>query len=78
MGCKQLRRILDSFEDNILVQELDKPTRNESLLDRVLTNAVIVKEVKIGVSVGCNDHALVEIMILKYMALPGQRAESEP
>lgn len=77
-GCKQSRGILDSIEDNnILVQELDKPTRSESLLDQVLTSAEkMIKEIKIGVNLGCSDHALIEIMILKYVGLGKEQSQS--
>lgn len=45
VNCKQSKRILESIEDNFLVQVLDRPTRNEALLDLVLTNAgEIIKE----------------------------------
>lgn len=75
-GCKQSRGILDSTEDNVLVQELDKPTRSDSLLDQVLTSAEkMIKEIKIGVNLGCSDHALIE-MILKYVGLGKEQSQS--
>ena len=46
-SCKQSRRLLEPTEDNSLIQILDKPTRGEGLLDLVLTNAEMIKEVKI-------------------------------
>jgi len=46
-----------------LFQVLDIPTRGKTLLDPVLTNAEeIIKWVKIGGSLGCNDHVLVNFM----------------
>lgn len=35
-GCKQFRRLLKCTEDNFLVQVLNKPARDEMLLDLVL------------------------------------------
>lgn len=39
------------------------------LLDLVLANVEIVKDVKIGGSLGCVDHTLVEFVISKNMDL---------
>ena len=39
VGSKQSRRLMESTEENVLVQLLDKPTRGEALLDLVLTSA---------------------------------------
>ncbi|KAJ7399312.1 hypothetical protein BTVI_116096 [Pitangus sulphuratus] len=51
-GCKK-------FNDNFLVQVLEKPNRGEVLLDLVLTNAdELTKGVKVDGSLGCSDHAL--------------------
>ena len=59
-SCKQSRRLLESINDNILVQVLERLTRDEVLLDLVLTSAEeIIKDIKIGGSLGCSDHALV-------------------
>ena len=45
-GYKQSRRLLESVEDNFLVQILDKMTRSKVLLDLVLTSAEeIIEEV---------------------------------
>ena len=38
-GGRQSRRFLESVKDNLLVQEIDGPTRGEALPDLVLTNA---------------------------------------
>lgn len=52
-GTQQL-----SLEDNFLVQVSDKLTRDEILLDLVLTNAVDehIKGDKIRSSLSCNNH----------------------
>ena len=63
-GGRQSRRFLESVEDNFLVQVIDGPTRGEALLDLVLTNAEeSTREVKMGSSLCCSDHALVEFVI---------------
>lgn len=62
------------MDDNFLVQVLDRPTRGEVLLGLVLTN---MKEVKIGSSLGCHDHAQVEFMISTHMGL-AKNVESGP
>ena len=52
-----------------MFQVLDIPTRGKTLLDPVLTNAEeIIKWVKIGGSLGCNDHVLVNFMISRNMS----------
>lgn len=62
--------ILQSVVDNFLVQVLDKPTGGEVLLDRVLTNVdELIREVKIGGSLGCSEHALVEFVFSRNMGL---------
>jgi len=49
---------------------VDRPDRIEVLLDLVLTDMEeIIKEVKIGDSLGCSDHALVEFMISRNVGL---------
>ena len=76
-GGRQSRRFLESVEDNFLVQVIDGPTRGEALLDLVLTNAEeSIREVKIGGSLGCSDHALVEFVILKCG--PGKKQSEDP
>ena len=57
-GGRQSRRFLEFVEDNFLVQVIDGTTRGKVLLDLVLTNAEeSVREVKIGGSLRCSDHA---------------------
>ena len=69
-SCKQSRRLLEYTDYNFLVQLLDQPIRGEALLDLVLTNAKeIVKAIKTGSSLGCSDHALVELMTSRNMGL---------
>ena len=69
--------ILEPVEDKFLVQVIDGSTRGEALLDLVLTNAEeSIREVKIGGSLGCSDHALVEFVILKNAGLAKSRART--
>ena len=75
-GGRQARRFLESV-DNFLVQVIDGPTRREALLDLVLTGAEeSIREVKIGGSLDCTDHALVEFVILKNAGLAKSRART--
>lgn len=68
--CKQSRRLPQSVEDNFLVQVLDRPAREEVLLNLVLASVEeIVKQVKIGGSLGCSNHALVKVVIPRNMGL---------
>ena len=71
------RRFLESVEDNILAQVLDRPTQSEALLDLVLTNAEeSVREVKIGGILGCRDHALAEPVVLRNAGLAKSRVRT--
>ena len=77
VGGRQSRRFLESVEDNFLVQVIDGPTRREALLDLVLTSAEeSIREINIGGSLGCSDHALVEFVILKNAGLAKSRART--
>ncbi|KAJ7415207.1 hypothetical protein BTVI_38929 [Pitangus sulphuratus] len=69
-GCKKSRKLLECINDNFLVQVLEKPNRGEALLNLVLTNAdELTKGVKVGGSLGCSDHALVEFVISRSVNL---------
>jgi len=53
------------------------PNQGVALLDLVFTNAEeSIREVKIGGSLGCSDHALVEFVILKNVGLAKSRARA--
>ena len=76
-GGRKSRRLLESVEDNFLVQVLDALTQGEALLDLVLTNAEeSIREVKIGGSLGCSDHAFVEFVIVKKTGLAKSSART--
>ncbi|GAB0208942.1 mitochondrial enolase superfamily member 1 [Grus japonensis] len=55
---------------------IDKSTRGNALLDPLVTNASeLIRDVKIGGSLGCSDHALVEFAVLRDM---GQGRKEDP
>lgn len=65
-SCKQSRRHLESAEDKFLLQVLNKQTKGEVLLDLMFTNVEeLIKEAKIGGSLGSSDHTLVEFCDLE-------------
>jgi len=75
-GCKlgkqhgRLKIFQETAEDNYLVQVLDRSTRGEALLDLVPSNAEkIIGDVKVGDSLDCRDHVLVEFMISRNTGL---------
>jgi len=68
-SCRQSRSLLECLENNLLVQELDKLTREKAVLDLVLISAEeFTEEVKIGSSLGCSYYALVETMISRNLS----------
>jgi len=70
VSCKRSRRLVESIDDNFLVQVVDRPTRGEVLLDLLLTNAEeIIKGTNVGGSLGGSDHALVEFVISRDVGL---------
>ena len=82
---KQSRRLLECIDDNFLLQVIEEPTRRGAMLDLVLTNKDgLVGNVKLGDSLGCSDHEMVEFKILraarrvhsKLTALDFRRADS--
>ena len=75
-GGRQSRTFLESVQDNFLVQVINEPTRGEALLDLVLSNEEeSIREVKIGGSLGCSNHALVEFVMLKNAGPAKSRAK---
>ncbi|GAB0207304.1 hypothetical protein GRJ2_003196000 [Grus japonensis] len=62
----QSRRFLQSIDDNFLTQVVEESTRRGVVLDLVLTNKEgLVGDVKVGGSLGCSDHEMVEFRILR-------------
>lgn len=65
-SCRQPSRLLERVKDCFLIQLIDRLTRREVLLDLLLTNMeYLIRYVKIGGSLGCSDHDLVEFTVLK-------------
>jgi len=59
-------RFLQSIDDNFLMQVVEEPTRRVALLDLVLTKKEgLVEDVKVGGSLGCSDHEMVEFRIMR-------------
>ncbi|KAJ7423107.1 hypothetical protein BTVI_11054 [Pitangus sulphuratus] len=59
------------MEDKFLIQVIDSSTKEDMLLDLLVTNASeITGDIKIGGSLGCSDHTLVESAVLRNV---GQR-----
>jgi len=69
-SCRQSSRFLECTEDNFLSQVISTPTRGDVILDLMVTNASeLVGDVKIGGRLGCSDHALVELTLLREMGI---------
>ena len=69
----QSRGFLQSIGDNFLMQVVEEPMRRGMLLDLVLTNKDrLVEDVKVGGSLGCSDHEMLEFSIM----CGGSRARS--
>ncbi|KAK4827189.1 hypothetical protein QYF61_015151 [Mycteria americana] len=67
-SSRQSRKLLQCIEDNFLTQVIDTCTRGDAILDLMVTNASeLISDVKIGGSLGCSDHALVEFTVLRDM-----------
>ena len=61
----QSRRLLQCIDDNFLTQVVQEPTRRGALLDLVLTNTEgLVRDVKVGGTLGCSDHEMMEFRIM--------------
>ncbi|GAB0175730.1 hypothetical protein GRJ2_000038200 [Grus japonensis] len=60
------RRFLQRTDDKFFTQVVEEPMRRGVLLDLVLTNKEgLVGDVKVGSSLGCSDHEMVEFRILR-------------
>ncbi|GAB0190086.1 ras GTPase-activating protein 1-like [Grus japonensis] len=77
VSCRQSRRLLECIEVNFLSQVIDSPTRGDALLDLMFTNASeLIGDVKIGGSLGCSGHALVELAVLRDMGQAKSKART--
>lgn len=64
------QQFLECVEDNFLTQVLDKLSIEEAFLDLILISAEeLIKENKLGDSLGSSDHTLVEFVMLRRMGL---------
>jgi len=61
----QPRRFLHGISDNFLMQVVEEPAKRGALLDLVLTNKErLAEDVKVGGSLGCSGHEMVNFRIL--------------
>ncbi|KAM6317421.1 uncharacterized protein O3Q21_008449 [Podargus strigoides] len=68
-SCRQSKRLLECLDDNFLTQKPDSPTQGEAILDLMVTNvSEFIRDVKIGGSLGCSDHALLQFTVLRCMS----------
>ena len=66
--CRQSSSILECIKDNFLGQVIYSPTRGDVLLDLLVINASeLMGDIKIGGSLGCSDHALGGVCLLRDM-----------
>lgn len=76
VSSKQSKRLLESVENNFLVQILDSPTTSETLLGLALVCVKeTFKEVKFRSSLGCSEHDLVKFTIWRNMGLARVKSE---
>jgi len=62
----QSGRFLQSINSGFLMQVVEEPMRTGMLLDLVLTNKEeLVEDVKVGGSLSCSDHEMVNFRILR-------------
>jgi len=77
VSCRPSRRFLECIEDNFLGQIIDSPTQGDAILDLMVTNASeLISDTKIGGSLCCSDHTLVEFTVLKDVT--GEEYSQDP
>lgn len=63
-NCKQSRRLLECTEDSFLAEVIENPSKGDTLLDLLLTNAEkLTRGIKTGDTLGFGEHALVEFSV---------------
>ena len=68
-SCRKPRRHLGWIENNFLRQIIDSPTREDAILDLMLIKASeLIGDIKTGGSLGCSNHVLVELAVLRDKA----------
>ncbi|PKU48868.1 rna-directed dna polymerase from mobile element jockey-like [Limosa lapponica baueri] len=56
------------MKNTMLEQVIDRPTREDAILDLLVTNtSELISDIKIGGSLGCSDHSLVDFAVLRDM-----------
>ena len=67
-SCRQGKRFLQCIEDNFLSQVREGPISSDAILDLILTNAnELIGNIRIGGSLDCNEHAILEFMLWRDM-----------
>jgi len=62
---RQPRRLQECIRDNFVSQVIDIPTREDAMLDLLLTNtSELIGDIRIGGCLGCSHHAVVESTVL--------------
>ncbi|XP_065512984.1 long-chain fatty acid transport protein 6-like [Caloenas nicobarica] len=65
-SCRQSKRLLECIEYNFLSQVIESSTREDAILNLMVTNATeLISDIRIGGSLGCSDHMLVEFPVLR-------------
>lgn len=63
-NCKQSRRLLECIEDSFLTEVIENPSKGDTLLDLLLTNAEkLTRGIKTGDTLSFGEHALVEFSV---------------
>ncbi|PKU41917.1 egf-like repeat and discoidin i-like domain-containing protein 3 [Limosa lapponica baueri] len=66
VSSRQSGGLLECIEDNFLSQVIDSPTRGDAILDLRVTSArELIGDMKIGGSLGCSDHAVMQFTVLR-------------
>lgn len=74
--CNQLRRLLEHVKGNCLIKRMDWPTKGEAQLDLLFNSREdVVGNMIISVSLGCSNHELVEVKILKEVRKVSSRLQ---
>lgn len=67
---------MEGVRNNFLTQVLDGPTRSDTQLNLLFTNKELVEDVIISSSLGCSDHAIVELKILRGVRKESSRVQT--
>jgi len=68
VSCGKSRNLLECIEDTFLSQAINSTTRGDVIQDLLVTNKdELIGDTKTENGLGCSDHALVEITVLRNM-----------